>query len=105
MLEEKETSIRPTKPLHLSPYNVDEGFQRRSYVERYELTCLRLVRDRLYDAACFITSHATTGKKGRYREPNAELSVKNFAISLRSRAAAFAQLGDGLKVLEGGSDE
>jgi len=104
MLEEREASIRPTKLILLKPYQVDEAFQKRSYAKRYELVCQRLVRDRLYDAACFFTSNAATGKKGQYKEPNEELSIKNFAISLHARAAAFARMGDELKVLEGSSD-
>jgi len=105
MLEEREASIRPTKPILLEPYQVDEAFQRQSYAKRYELVCQRLVRDRLYDGACFFTSNAATGKKGQYKEPNEELSIKNFAISLHARAAAFARMGEELKVLEGKSDK
>ncbi|MFZ5557299.1 MAG: PaeR7I family type II restriction endonuclease [Pseudomonadota bacterium] len=101
MLEEKDASLRPTKPIALTPYKVDEAFQRRSYAKRYELVCQRLVRDRLYDAACFFTSSAATGKNGRFAEPNEELSIKNFAISLHARAAAFAKMGNEVKVLEG----
>lgn len=101
MLEEREASIRPTKPIVLAPYKVDEAFQRRSYAKRYELVCERLVRDRLYDAACFFTSNSQTGKRGEYREPNEELSIRNFAISLHARAVAFARMGEEIKVLEG----
>ncbi|MGQ0526346.1 MAG: PaeR7I family type II restriction endonuclease, partial [Betaproteobacteria bacterium] len=100
MLEETPTSMRPTKRITLSPYKVDEVFQTRSYAKRYELVCERLVRDRLYDAACFFTSNADTGKRGQFREPNDELCIKTFAISLHARAAAFAQAGQELKVLE-----
>ena len=105
MLEEREASIRPTKPITLKPYKVDEAFQKRSYAKRYELVCERLVRDRLYDAACFFTSNAQTGRKGEYKEPNPELSIKNFAISLHARAAAFARMGEEIKVLEGNNEE
>lgn len=105
MLEETPTSMRPTQRIVLNPYKVDAAFQERSYAKRYELVCERLVRDRLYDAACFFTSNADTGKRGHYREPNSELSIKNFAISLHSRAAAFARAGKDLKVLEGKGDE
>ena len=105
MLEERETSIRPTTPILLNPYQVDEAFQRQSYAKRYELVCQRLVRDRLYDAARFFTSNATRGKKGQYQEPNEELSIKNFAISLHARAAAFARMGEELKVLEGNNEK
>lgn len=101
MLEEREASIRPTKPITLKPYKIDDAFQKRSYAKRYELVCERLVRDRLYDAACFFTSKALTGREGEYKEPNEELGIKNFAISLHARAAAFARLGQEIKVLEG----
>lgn len=101
MLEETPMSMRPTQRITLNPYKVDEAFQERSYAKRYELVCERLVRDRLYDAACFFTSNALAGKRGDYREPNPELSIKNFAISLHARAAAFARAGKELKVLEG----
>lgn len=93
MLEECTASLRPTKRITLNPYRVDEAFQERSYAKRYELVCERLVRDRLYDAACFFTSNADMGKHGEYREPNTELSIRNFAISLHARATAFARTG------------
>ena len=105
MLEERDASVRPTKPILLKPYRVDEAFQTRSYAKRYELVCERLVRDRLYDAACFFTSTAQTGKRGDYNEPNEELSIKNFAISLHARATAFARIGQELKVLEAKNDQ
>lgn len=100
MLEETPTSMRPTQRISLKPYNIDEAFQERSYAKRYELVCERLVRDRLYDAACFFTSNSDAGRRGEYREPNNELSIKNFAISLYARTAAFARAGKELKVLE-----
>lgn len=92
MLEERPTSLRPTKRIRLNPYAVDEAFQERSYAKRYELVCERLLRDRLYDGACFFTSNADQGKRGEYTEPNDELSIRNFAISLHARAAAFARV-------------
>ena len=104
MLEEREASTRPTKLISLNPYKMDDAFQQRSYAKRYELTCERLVRDRLYDAACFFTSDVRTGKKGKYTEPNEELGIRNFAISLHARAAAFAKMGKEIKVLEGKGD-
>ncbi len=94
MLEERPASLQPTKRINLNPYAVDEAFQERSYAKRYELVCERLVRDRLYDAACFFTSNSLAGKRGEYREPSPELNIKNFAISLHARAAAFARAGN-----------
>jgi hypothetical protein len=92
MLEENAASTRPTRRINLSTFNVDEVFQELSYARRYEEVCQRLVRERLYDAACFFTSNAKAGLKGEYSEPNGELGIRNFAVSLAARAAAFAKL-------------
>jgi hypothetical protein len=92
MLEERPSSLRPTKRIELSPFPVDEKFQSLSYAERYEVVCQRMVRELLYDAACFFTSNAEDGVRGRFREPSEELSIRNFARSLHARAAAFAKV-------------
>jgi hypothetical protein len=92
MLEEHEKSLRPTRPIDLKPFRVDDAFQRLSYAKRYQLVCERLVRERLYDAACFFTSNAKSGARGMCAQPNQELGIRNFAISLHARAAAFAKL-------------
>jgi len=92
MLEDNPASTRPTKRINLKPYPVDAVFQEMSYAQRYEEVCQRLVRERLYDAACFVTSNAKNGAKGLYAEPNTELSIKNFAISLSARAASIAKM-------------
>lgn len=101
MLEEHDTSMRSTQRVNLQPFALDDAFQGRSYAKRYELMCERLIRDRLYDAACFFTSNVRTGMKGKFNQPNVELTIQNFAISLHARAAAFAKMGDKLEVLEG----
>jgi hypothetical protein len=92
MLEESPSSVRATRRIELSPYPVDDDFQGLSYAQRYEIACERMVREMLYDAACFFTSNASDGSKGKFRQPNQELSIKNFAISLHARAAAFAKV-------------
>lgn len=92
MLEEAPKSISPMRRLSLSPFRMDEAFQEVSYARRYELGCERLVRDRLYDAACFFTSGARAGRKGQYNEPNEELNLRNFARLLHAHASAFAQV-------------
>jgi hypothetical protein len=92
MLEDAEASLRPTRRVELSPYPVDVAFQELSYARRYAEVCRRLVRERLYDAACFFTSNARDGLKGVYGEPDPELGIRNFAVSLAARASAFASL-------------
>jgi hypothetical protein len=92
MLEEAPSSLQPTRRIELEPYPVDEQFQDLSYASRYEIVCERMVREMLYDGACFVTSNAIDGLKGKFKQPNQELSIKNFAISLHARAAAFAKV-------------
>lgn len=92
MLEDSPAATRPTRRIELAPYPVDEVFQGLSYAQRYEEVCRRLVRERLYDAACFFTSNAEEGFQGQFNEPDQELGIRNFAISLAARAASFARL-------------
>jgi hypothetical protein len=92
MLEDHQKSLTPTRRVQLDPFKVDEAFQGRSYTARYELVCERLLRERLYDAACFFTSNQKSGEKGIYIQPNQELDIRHFAISLQSRVMAYARL-------------
>lgn len=92
MLQEHATSVRPTGEIKLAPFPIDPAFQRRSYAKRYELVCERLVRERLYDAVCFVMSKAETGKDGKYTQPNPELGIVPFARSLYAHAASYAQV-------------
>jgi hypothetical protein len=91
MLEEREDSLKPKRRLNLEPFAVDEVFQERSYSENYQEVCRRLVRELLYDSACFLTSSEKTGVKGAYVQPDPELGIDKFAISLQARAGAFAK--------------
>lgn len=91
MLEEDLVSTRPRKRIELQPFAVDKAYQQNSYAQNYEETCKRMVRELLYDAACFFVSNAASGIKGEYKQPSEELSIKNFAISLHARASAFAK--------------
>ncbi|MEW5789395.1 MAG: PaeR7I family type II restriction endonuclease [Pseudomonadota bacterium] len=92
MLEDSEASRRATRRVALSPYPVDGVFQGLSYVDRYAEVCRRLVRERMYDAACLFTSNALDGAQGIYREPNPELGIRNFAVSLGARVSAFVNM-------------
>jgi hypothetical protein len=91
MLEESPESLRPKRRIALSPYAVDETFQEQSYAKTYEEVCRRLVRELLYDAACFFTSSSKGGQEGQFSQPSEELSIEKFAISLSARAGAFAK--------------
>ncbi len=88
MLEETLTSTRAVRSWE--PYfKVFPEFKNASYVKRYDVLLTKLVRERLYDATCFLLSDAVKGPKGAYREPNPELSFLNFVTSLLGRAIAI----------------
>jgi hypothetical protein len=91
MLEDHPKSKTDGRIKTLPHYPMRPEFHGVSYAKRYEIFCERLVRERLYDAACFIMSSSTEGLKGEYSEPNEELSFVNFAASLSARANAFAK--------------
>ena len=73
-------------------FPVFSEFKDVSYAQRYELFCLRLVRERLYNAACLILTPQKGGTRGIYREPSEEVSFLNFATSLSAHAASFVRL-------------
>lgn len=70
-------------------------FRAASYAQRYELFCRKLVRERLYDSACFLLSDRVGGLKGGYREPSQELCFSKFVTSLTGHAAAWARAARG----------
>lgn len=90
LLEEAPGSMSPVA--NRAPhFAVFPEFKEASYARRYEILLTKLVRERLYDAACFLLSDATGGRKGIYREPAAELSFENFAMSLLGHVMAAAK--------------
>jgi hypothetical protein len=90
LLEEAPGSTSPvsTKEPH---FKVFEEFRDASYSRRYDLLLTRLVRERLYNSACFLLSDRMTGLKGGYKEPNDELSFRGFAASLIAHATAHVR--------------
>lgn len=84
LVEDHPKSRAPVKikSPHFLPFPI---FEAASYLNRYDIFCTRLVRERLYDSACLLTSTRDHGLNGVYREPNEELSLFNFAASLQGR--------------------
>jgi len=85
-------------PQSRSPVRVKEPhfpvfpeFADASYARRYEIFCRKLVIERQYDAAAFLISQETTGKRGGYVEPAEDLGFNIFARSLVAHLAAFAK--------------
>ena len=90
LLEEAPGSVAPVRARE-PHFKVFPEFREASYARRYEILLTKLVRERLYDAACFLMSSAADGRKGGYREPAAELSFENFVGSLLAKAIAVAK--------------
>jgi hypothetical protein len=91
LLEESPGSTRPVKVTE-PHFRVLDEFRAASYAKRYEILLTRLLRERLYDGTCLITSTRTGGLRGIFQEPSAELAFEGFARSLLGHAMAFAEL-------------
>ncbi|HEV2324114.1 MAG TPA: PaeR7I family type II restriction endonuclease [Terracidiphilus sp.] len=90
LLEEAPGSLNPVRPRE-PHFKVFPEFKEASYAKRYEVLLTKLVRERLYDSACFLMSSSKDGQTGRYTEPTPELSFQNFAGSLLAKAIAVAK--------------
>lgn len=90
LLEDASGSQSPVRVMepHFETFSELKG---ASYSKRYELFCERLVRERLYDAACLLLSSRNEGLSGRYSEPDPEIGFRNFAASLIAHAIAFVR--------------
>lgn len=90
LLEEAPGSTRPVRTQE-PHFKVFPEFKDASYAKRYEILLTKLVRERLYDSACFLLSDARNGPRGNYREPAAELTFEKFIASLLARAIALSK--------------
>ncbi len=90
LLEEAPSSVSPVRARE-PHFKVFPEFKNASYAKRYEILLTKLVRERLYDSACFLMSNATDGLQGRYVEPAPELGFQNFVESLMAKAIAVAK--------------
>lgn len=88
MLEDCDASNRPVK-VHERHFKVFPEFVGASYMRRYEMFCRKLVLERLYTAAAFISSTADGGVRGRFSSPADDLSIDRFARTLMAHVAAF----------------
>jgi hypothetical protein len=90
LLEDAPGSSRPVRAQE-PHFKVFPEFKSASYAKRYEILLTKLVRERLYDSACFLLSDPAGGRKGKYREPAAELNFDKFMTSLLARAISVAK--------------
>jgi len=88
MLEECEASSRPVK-VKEPHFKIFPEFEGASYQRRYELFCRKLVLERHYTAAAFITSSENEGLNGGFHEPADDLSLESFAKILMGHIGTF----------------
>ncbi len=88
MLEDCTASQSPVK-IKEPHFQVFREFVGSSYAKRYELFCRKLVRERHYSAAAFITSQSASGLKGIYQEPASDLTMSLFMRTLAAHISAY----------------
>jgi hypothetical protein len=91
LLQDAPGSSRPVRAQE-PHFKVFPEFKSASYAKRYEILLTKLVRERLYDSACFLLSDPKNGCKGKYREPAVELNFEKFMASLLARASSVARM-------------
>jgi hypothetical protein len=89
LLEEAEGSTKPVSiPQTLHP--VESVFDNTSYKDRYRILCERLMKERLYDAAWFLSSAAPPSSL--IDEPDPSLSFAAFRAAILGRIMHFRTL-------------
>jgi len=88
LLENCDRSRSPVKVV--SPhFPVFPEFRGASYRDRYAILIEKLLRERLYDGACFLTSSASSAVSGDYVEPHPELTFAKFIAPLLAQVGSF----------------
>jgi hypothetical protein len=81
LLEDCERSRTPVKVIE-PHFQVFREFHGASYRDRYKILIEKLLRERLYDGACFLLSASSSGVAGDYIEPHPELTFSKFIAPL-----------------------
>jgi len=91
LLEDCEQSNAPVRVAE-PHFSVFPEFVGASYCKRYEIFCRKLVRERHYNAAAFLTTPRDGGINGAYSEPADDLRFPLLAKSLVAHVSAFGAL-------------
>ncbi len=89
LLEDCEASMRLVKQVAEPHFKVFPEFARTSYALRYELLLRKLMQEKLYDAAAFLTSTESAGRRGAYHEPAVDLTMKRFLAGLAGHVGGY----------------
>ncbi len=89
LVEDAEKSRAPVRAD--SPhFEVFREFRDASYLERYDLLCQKLMKERLYSTATLLTSPTNAGQSGDFSGISTMTSLKTFVTSLAGHIAAEA---------------
>jgi hypothetical protein len=88
LLEDCDRSRSPVKVAE-PQFPVFPEFRGASYRDRYAILIEKLLRERLYDGACFLLSSPTSSVSGDYLEPHPELTFAKLMTPLLAQVAAI----------------
>ncbi len=88
LLEDCSASNRPVG-VQEPHFKVFPEFANVSYMRRYKLFCRKLILERHYTAAAFITCSAEEGLRGIYKTPSDDLSMERFVKTFLVHLSAF----------------
>ncbi len=89
LLEDGEESRSPV--IDAEPhFSVLPEFEGTSYAQRCGILCRKLVRERLYTAACLLVSPRAAPESGKYSEVSDTSSLRRFVMQLAARIAVEA---------------
>ena len=90
LLEDCDRSRSPVKVLE-PHFPVFPEFRGASYRTRYAILIEKLLRERLYDGACFLLSTTDAAASGDYAEPHPELTFAKFITPLLAHVASICK--------------
>ncbi len=93
LLVDCEESTRPVS-VREPHFDVFPEFKGASYATRCRVLLERLMRERLYDATCFLMTPESAHPTGEYTEPDSGLAFRYFEESLRASVTAFQRTRD-----------
>ena len=93
MLLEDSVRSRSAVKVIQPHFHVFPEFNGASYRDRYAILIEKLLRDRLYDGACFLLSDRAAADSGAYLEPHPELTFAKLVTPLIARVGAVCASG------------
>ena len=87
LVEDCAASQRPVRD-KCPHFPVDRAFREASYISRYDVLCRRLITEKLYSAACLMTSSRAAAECGTYGSLSSMTALPGFAAQLAGHLLA-----------------